>query len=292
MKVLRASLILFLAILVPSFGGDKLKALIIDGQNNHNWQSVQPVIKEALEVCGRFDVEVTSTPDNKAPKEAWDGWKPDFSKYDVLVSNYNGQMWPEDLQKSFVEYMKNGGGLVIIHAADNSWGQWDEYNRMIGLGGWGGRNEKTGPYYYYDPDKDAMVKDMTPGGGGTHGAQQEFVVTIRQPDHPIVKGMPKEWLHAKDELYANLRGPAEQCEILATAFSDKTNKHEPQLMAIQYHKGRVFHNAMGHADYSMRCVGFYTSLQRGTEWAATGKVTLPIPDNFPTKDKVVPVAAK
>ena len=292
MKFLRASLLLLLAILAPAFGGEKLKALIIDGQNNHNWQSVQPVIKEALEACGRFDVEVTSTPDNKAPKEAWDGWKPDFSKYDVLVSNYNGQMWPEDLQKSFVEYMKNGGGLVIIHAADNSWGQWDEYNRMIGLGGWGGRNEKSGPYYYYDPAKDAMVKDMTPGGGGTHGAQQEFVVTIRQPDHPIVKGMPKEWLHAKDELYANLRGPAEQCEILATAFSDKTRKHEPQLMAIQYHKGRVFHNAMGHADYSMRCVGFYTSLQRGTEWAATGKVTLPIPDNFPTKDKVVPVAAK
>jgi hypothetical protein len=39
---------------------------------------------------------------------------------------------------------------------------------------------------------------------------------------------------------------------------------------------------MGHAEYSQECVGFITSLLRGTEWAATGKVTIPIPADFPT----------
>jgi len=36
----------------------------------------------------------------------------------------------------------------------------------------------------------------------------------------------------------------------------------------------------------MKCVGFIATLQRGTEWAATGKVTIPLPENFPTSDKV------
>jgi hypothetical protein len=30
-------------------------------------------------------------------------------------------------------------------------------------------------------------------------------------------------------------------------------------------------------------------LQRGAEWAATGKVTIPVPAEFPTKDAVLPV---
>jgi len=35
----------------------------------------------------------------------------------------------------------------------------------------------------------------------------------------------------------------------------------------------------------MECGGFITTIQRGTEWAATGKVTLPIPDDFPNAEK-------
>jgi hypothetical protein len=46
---------------------------------------------------------------------------------------------------------------------------------------------------------------------------------------------------------------------------------------------------MGHADYSMKCVGFQSVMLRGTEWAATGKVTLPIPSNFPGPEAVVSV---
>jgi type 1 glutamine amidotransferase len=266
-----------------SAAAEKLKALIIDGQNNHDWKSTTPVMKKALEDSGLFTVDVSTSPSGNDLS----GWNPEFAKYQVVVSNYNGANWPAEVQKSFVDYAKNGGGVVIVHAANNSFGDWKEYNEIIGLGGWGGRNEKSGPYVYFKDDK--LVRDEAKGNGGSHGAQHEFQIIVRDADHPITKDMPPVWMHAKDELYDRLRGPAENMTVLATSWSDpKTGgrgAHEPMIFTISYGKGRIFHTPMGHADYSMKCVGFITTLNRGTEWAATGKVTQKIPDDFPTKDK-------
>ena len=126
-----------------AFGAEEpLKALIVDGQNNHNWKVTTPLLQKALEACGRFTVEVATTPQDKTKMSEF---KPDFSKYAVVVSNYNGELWPKETCKAFEDYMAGGGGLVSVHAADNSFPQWVEYNKMIGLGGWGGRNEKSGP---------------------------------------------------------------------------------------------------------------------------------------------------
>lgn len=266
-----------------SFADEPIKVLLVDGQNNHNWKQTSPILKAALESCGRFTVDVATSGKDIA------SFAPEFSKYDVVVSNYNGKRWSDSTSKAFDEFVKGGGGLVSVHAADNSFADWPEYNKMIGLGGWNGRNEKSGPYVYYEGDH-KLVVDTSPGSGGSHGPQHEFPVIVRDAEHPITKGLPKVWMHAKDELYGTLRGPAENMKVLATAFAAKEKRgrgvHEPSLMVIDYGKGRVFHTTQGHADYSMRCVGFVVTLQRGTEWAATGKVTLPVPDNFPSPDKV------
>jgi type 1 glutamine amidotransferase len=282
-------LALSLALASSLSAAEKLKVLIVDGQNNHKWDITTPVLTNALESSGAFTVTVSTTPPKDGSKEAWDAWHPKFSEFAAVVSNYNGVDWPEAVRKDFENYVQNGGGFVCVHAADNSFPGWKAYNEMIGVGGWGGRNEKSGPWLYV---KDGNpFRDTSEGNGGAHGAQHEFLVEIQNPDHPITKGLPTKWLHSTDELYSRLRGPAENVEILSASKSDLTGQFEPNMMVLSYGKGRVFHTTLGHADYSMLERGFYTILQRGTEWAATGdvKACAAVPADFNTEDKITVV---
>ena len=260
-----------------------IRVLIVDGQNNHNWKATTPVLRAILEDAGLFTVDVATSPKNIAE------FKPKFSDYDVVVSNYNGKDWPEETRNAFEEFVNGGGGFVSVHAADNSFRSWKAYNLMIGVGGWGGRNETDGPELYWDGKK--IVRNTEKGRGGSHGRQHPFAVELRDPLHPIVAGLPKVWMHAKDELYSNLRGPAQDLKVLATAFSAKntggTDRHEPMLMVTRFGEGRCFHTTLGHHVEAMECVGFAYTLQRGTEWCATGRVTLTeVPENFPNAEEV------
>lgn len=287
----------------------KLKALILDGQNNHKWQETTPLLKTILLNTGIFEVDVSTSPPAQpkppalpknptpeqqtthaaamkvyqesaatreaAAKPAWDQWKPDFKQYGVVISNYNGEAWPQQTHDALIQYVREGGGFVSYHAADNAFGNKEDYNEMIGLGGWGGRTSKSGPYLRL---RDGEWKPIEgPGPCGGHGAQQEFLVETYAPEHPIMKGLPARWLHAKDELYHSLRGPARNLKVLGHALSDQTREQEPMLMALSYGKGRVFHTTLGHYVEALDGVGFQVTFSRGAEWAATGNVTQPAP---------------
>jgi hypothetical protein len=336
-KILSWALVLFAlcgAVSSARAGDKKLRVVIIDGQNNHTWKATTPVMKKALEDCGRFTVDVAtspqlpSLPEPKKPKDETDekavakykealakyeaalpkfnqqlkaaqqdfaSWSIDFSRYDVIVSNYNNTnkstpFWPKQINNDLEESLKAGKiGLVIVHAANNAFGGWKEYNKMIGMG-W--RDAKYGERLKLDENgKEVRVPAGQDQGSG-HRYAGKFSITIRDAEHPVTKGMPLEWAHNNDELYDNMRGPIENVHLLATAYSKGTEAHEPMIWTVSYGKGRVFHTPMGHDVNAMRCVGFQATLNRGTEWAATGKVTLPLPDNFPTDKKVslVPMA--
>jgi type 1 glutamine amidotransferase len=264
----------------------QLKALIVDGQNNHDWKATTPVLRKQLEDTGLFEVSVATSP----PKgEDLSSFEPDFKAHDVVVLNYNGKdLWSERTRKSLIDYVRGGGGLVIVHAANNAFETWPEYNDMIGLG-W--RGPQFGRRLTLNDQGQPILTLPGEGPGAGHGPQHPYVVTIRDGDHPITRGLPREWMHATDELYHGQRGPAQNMRILATAYSAPAQKgtgaHEPLLWIIPYGQGRVFTTLLGHSVEAMQCVGFRVTLQRGAEWAATGKVTrTDIPADFPTSGEV------
>ncbi|NWK55769.1 ThuA domain-containing protein [Verrucomicrobiaceae bacterium N1E253] len=265
---------------------EKIKVLITDGpQKAHNYKDTTPVLMQLLGKTARFEVDHSRS----TKKGCEDGtYKPDFSLYDVVVMNegFGAADWPEATQKAFEKYMANGGGMVSFHAANNCWPNWKEYNKMTGIGGWGKRNESSGPYLYIDSEG-AVVRDTSKGKGGSHGPQHEFKLIVREKEHPIMKGLPPTFVHGPDELYDRLRGPAENVTILATAFSSKkqrgTDRNEPTLMTITYGKGRIFHTVLGHGVKQIKQGSFVTTFLRGTEWAATGKVSIPVPKDFPNQ---------
>ena len=268
-----------------------IKALVVSGQNNHNWQVSHKVIKLILDNSGMFQTDIVLTP---AKDGDMNGFKPRFDKYDVVVLDYNGDRWSVETDSAFLQYVRNGGGVVVYHAADNAFADWDEFNRIIALGGWEGRNEKHGPYCYWE--NGGLVLDETPGNGGSHGQQREYDMHCRNAVHPITKGLPDNWMHGKDEMYDSMRGPANIKDLLYSGKAEKetggSGKEEPLVFTVDYGKARIFHIMLGHCgptmedNPAMQCAGFQTLLLRGAEWAATGKVTQSLPADFPTDKSV------
>jgi glycosyltransferase len=277
---------------VCRFSEGKIKTLIVTGRNNHNWEVSHIAIKQILENSGLFTVNIAVSP--KAG-EIMSNFKPDFASYQLVALDYNGDRWPEEAEKSFLNFVEKGGGVVICHAADNAFRHWKEYNQIIGFGGWENRNEADGPYIYMKAGQLVYDEEST-GPGGSHGSRHEFILHCANPDHPVTKGLPAAWRHAQDELYDRMRGPGIVKDVLFWAYSDPemkgSGRDEIAIFTVDYGKARIFHTTLGHAgntlddNIAMQCAGFQVTLLRGAEWAAIGKVTQQVPDDFPTATTV------
>lgn len=232
-----------------------IKTLLITGINNHDWKKSAPFCKNLLEKSGRFSVTISEDPSVILENTE------KLKDYQLFFLDYNGPHWSEEAKANFATSVKGGTGLVVLHAADNAFAGWVEYEKMVGLL-WG---EESG-----------------------HGEFHEFTVTIVDHEHPITQGLSDftTW----DELYHRLAHQHNvPYQVLATAFSHPekggTGNHEPVMVVTQYGQGRVYHHVLGHVwpdDFGKGYKGatmiafenriFQECLVHGCEWAATGKV--------------------
>lgn len=229
---------------------DPIKTLLLSGENNHDWRRSTPYLWLLLQKTGRFQVDVTLNPSEILAGEE------KLHEYSLLVSDYNGPIWSDGAKTNFENAVRGGMGLVVIHAADNAFEGWVEYERMVGL--------------------------LWRAGTG-HGKFHEFPVTVTDPSHPITQGLDN--FRTTDELYHRLLHLHNVAyHVLATAHSTEesggTGNDEPVMVTTQYGAGRVYHHVLGHvwsggnSMIAFENEGFEKGFTRGCEWAATGAVTI------------------
>jgi uncharacterized protein len=272
----------------------RLRVLVVDGINNHDWRTATAGISKILVATGRFSVEVSTTPPRESIPEQWRSWVPAFSRYDAVINNFNGGetesgiQWPSRVRDSLESYVRDGGGLIIFHAANNAFLPWHAYNEMIGLG-W--RNKTFGRGIRISDDGEVVFIPKGTGLDPGHPDRMDFQLHIRELQHPITRNMPRGWMHPSEQLTHGQHGPAEGLTILSYAPSPVSRANEPMDWVRRYGRGRVYTTLLGHtwageASPNLDCVGFQTMFARGVEWAATGQVTIPIPSDFPGSAEV------
>lgn len=270
--------------------GHPIRTLIVDGFSNHDWAKTTTFLRETLVATGRFEVEVTTTPD-EPDSPGWERWRPRFADFELVVLNWNNVRrkelrWPSRVERELEAYVREGGGLLAFHSANNAFAHWPEYDRMIGLG-WRSKDHGVA----LELDAGGGIRRIPPGEGEStsHGPRQDTVV-IRLGEHAITQGTPRRWLTPDIEVYTYARGPAEQLSVLTYGLHKATGKYWPLEWTVSYGSGRVYSSSFGHIwktdegiPERVRCAGFQTSLIRAAEWLATGRVTHPVPDDFPNE---------
>jgi type 1 glutamine amidotransferase len=279
----------------PAMASGPIRVLIVDGANNHDWRAMTEALQAILRANGDFVADVSTSPPPSGSAGAWEQWRPRFDDYGVIINNFNGGhlkdglRWPREVEQALEAYVRGGGGLVNIHAANNAFLEWPAYNEMIGVG-W--REPAFGESIVVD---DSGKLERIPAGQGRapgHGPDHDFQVTVLAQDHPIYRGVPKKWLQPFEQLTHGQHGPAKDMTVLSYAWSKDTGENEPMDWVIPFGRGRVYTTMLGHtptgrisSNRNLRCIGFQTVIARAVEWAATGAVTIPVPTGFPGPDE-------
>lgn len=285
---------------LPSFARSsqgKIRVLIVDGFSNHDWPRTTQFLRGLLQRAGEFDVTVSTAPQDTGSPE-WAAWHPHFNDYDVVIQTCNDNArngllqdirknpaWPDPVKQDFVDYVRNGGGVYIFHAAENAFVGWKAYEQMVGLSwrpadfGLAIRVSDTGKLIRIPPGE---------GRGTSHGKRSSVLVT-RLGNDPIHAGMPRSWMSPDMEVYFYARGPAQHLRVLAYARDSdpKLGLLWPVEWTTTYGKGRVYISTYGHVwpgdvqPIGLRCAAVQTIIPRALEWLARRPVGFPIPADFP-----------
>lgn len=219
-----------------------IKVLLITGDDvsAHPWREMSETTREILVNSGKFDVKICEDPLILESATA-------LKNYDVIVFTiYSAKLaeLPGQARENLLNYVKSGKGFFVQHLAGASFPKWEEFGKLCG-------------------------RKWVMGTSG-HGPRAPFQAKIADKQHPITAGLSD--FEVDDELYAKLQGDA-KIQVLVTADSDWSKVTEPLVFLQNYGKGRVIYNAFGHDRKALMTPNVQKIIARGTEWAATGKVT-------------------
>ena len=274
---------------------EKIPVLIVDGFSNHQWDKNTKYLQQILEASGKFEVSISTCPNQEQNQSAWENWNPDFNQYSVVIQTCNNifkedkQQWPDHVKKSFEKYVNEGGGVYMYHGATNAFKNWPAYNQMIGLG-W--RNKDFGVAVTITEDEKLEIIAKGKGENTGHGKRRDVLIS-RMGNHPIHTGMPKAWLAADIEVYRYSRGTIDQLEVISYGKDEKTGLNFPMEWVVKFGKGSVYSSTYGHLwknqewPPSMRCAAFQQSVIRALQWLSGNKVDHYVKSDFPTSENVV-----
>ena len=251
--------LLLMTLAVPLLAAPPARILILTGQSDtqyHDWRVSTPFLERVLAAAGRFDVRVEAEP-RGITRETLAG-------YDAVIVNYNGPRWGAGAEAAVSEFVRSGKGLVSLHGVTygplmgtlqlpgNKWGSGPVWDDWIGMLGASWKAENIG-----------------------HAPRHAFRVKVSA--HAITRGMAPAFT-VNDELYHKMDlKPGAQ--VIASAFDDAalggTGKDEPVAWTNAWGSGRVFYCALGHDTSALYEPSAMALVARGTEWAATGEVTVP-----------------
>lgn len=272
----------------------KIPVLIIDGFSNHNWQLNTQYLKQILESSGKFEVAVSTCPNQQEDQTAWEHWNPDFKTYPVVIQTCNNVFkedrfqWPVSVKKSFEKYVNEGGGVYMYHAATNAFKGWEAYNQMIAQG-W--RKKDFGSAVTINDKEELVVIPKGEGENTGHGKRTDALIT-RISNHPIHVGMPKTWKAADVEVYRYTRGTTKNLKVLSYAKDEKTGLNFPMEWVVNYGKGKVYSATYGHLwkhqvwPPSMRCAAFQQIMVRALQWLSDSQIDNFVATDFPTSERI------
>ena len=232
----------FIAISPAAEPPKRIHVLLVTGddvQPAHNWSEMSQAVRAVLVAGGKFEVRVCEDPGVLDAATS-------LERYDVIFLQFYNAQTPTlspAAKENLLNFVRGGKGLVVSHLSSASFKEWGEFGKLCG-------------------------RHWVMGQSG-HGPRGVFTARVVNHDHPITRGL--ENFQADDELYAKLAGET-PVHVLVEADSDWSHQTEPLAFTLEYGQGRVFHETFGHDARAIHNPSVEKLLQRGCEWAATGKV--------------------
>jgi hypothetical protein len=160
---------------------------------------------------------------------------------DVLYLANNAPFTAPGMREAILDFVKGGKGLLLVHPALwYNWADWPEYNRVL-----------------------------CGGGSRGHDGYAEFEVTVAQPDHPIMRGVPAKF-KVHDELYWFEPDPqGTPIKVLATAHSPSKNRDFPMVFVVEHPKARIVGIALGHDGSTHQDPAYQRLLRNALVWAGS-----------------------